>query len=298
MKSVQLRAKWIERILRSVLFTSTLVPIFVTVLVLCTLVYQSLVFFEQVPIVRFFAEKQWEPLIEPRHFGVAPIVIGSFLILILSLLFALPIALLSSIFISEYAPSRVRNILKPLLELLAGIPTVVFGFFALTTITPFLKQYIPEIEVFNALSASIVVAIMVLPMLISLFDDAFASIPKHLRDSAYGLGATPYEVMWGVLIPAVKGRMTAAILLAASRALGETMAVTLAAGSTPRFSFDPLQSIQTMTAYIVQVSLGDMPAGGIESLTTYAVATLLFVICFVLNSFGGKLMKGDTVRSV
>lgn len=287
------RAKYMERLTRTLLFVITLVPLIVTFLVLLTLSYQSYVFFNQVNILQFLTELEWEPLIEPRRFGVLPLVLGSLQILILSLVFALPISLMTSIYLSEFAPTRVRNILKPVLEIIAGIPTVVFGFVALTALTPILKNIFPEIEVFNCLSASLVVALMILPMLVSLFDDAFHSVPRYLRDSAYGLGATPTEVTLGVLIPAVKGRCTAAVLLAASRALGETMAVTLAAGATPRLSINPLESIQTMTAYIVQVSLGDMPAGGVESLTTYAVALVLFIMCFFLNSLGIRLMKGD-----
>jgi phosphate transport system permease protein len=290
---VRLRAKYLERVWRVLLFAITLVPLAVTLMVIATLAYQSYDFFSQVNFIRFLTELEWEPLIEPRHFGILPLILGSLQILVLSLCFSLPIALLTAIYLSEFAPSRMRNILKPALEIIAGIPTVVFGFFALTAITPFLKLIFPTIEVFNCLSASLVVALMILPMLVSLIDDALTSIPKYLRDTAYGLGTTPTEVIFGVLLPAIKGRCVAAILLAASRALGETMAVTLAAGSTPRLSVNPLESIQTMTAYIVQVSLGDLPAGGIESLTTYAVALVLFIMCFFLNSFGIKLMKGD-----
>lgn len=282
-----------ERLTRTLLFAVTLVPLIVTLLVLLTLSYQSYVFFNQVNILQFLTDIEWEPLIEPRRFGVLPLVLGSLQILILSLFFSLPVSLMTAIYLSEFASTRTRNILKPVLEIIAGIPTVVFGFVALTALTPILKNIFPSIEVFNCLSASLVVALMILPMLVSLFDDAFHSVPRYLRDSAYGLGATPTEVTLGVLIPAVKGRCTAAVLLAASRALGETMAVTLAAGSTPRLSINPLESIQTMTAYIVQVSLGDMPSGGIESLTTYAVALVLFIMCFFLNSLGIRLMKGD-----
>ncbi len=287
------RAKFVERLTRALLFLITLVPLTVTLLVIVTLSYQSFEFFSQVSLYRFFTELEWEPLIQPQKFGVIPLVLGSLQILVLSLFFALPISLMAAIYLSEFAPSRARNILKPMLEVIAGIPTVVFGFFALTAITPMLRHVLPSIEVFNCLSASLVVALMILPMLVSLFDDAFHSVPRYLRDSAFGLGATPTEVTLGVLLPAVKGRCVAAVLLAASRALGETMAVTLAAGSTPRLSINPLESIQTMTAYIVQVSLGDMPAGGLESLTTYAVALVLFIMCFFLNSFGIRLMKGD-----
>ncbi|MEZ4816197.1 MAG: phosphate ABC transporter permease subunit PstC [Bdellovibrionota bacterium] len=226
------RAKYMERLTRALLFLITLVPLTVTILVVATLCYQSYVFFSQVNFITFITDLEWEPLIEPRHYGVLPLVLGSLQVLVLSLVFALPISLLTAIYLAEFAPTRMRNILKPALEVIAGIPTVVFGFVALTAITPLLKNIFPTIEVFNCLSASLVVALMLLPMLVSLFDDAFHSVPRYLRDSAYGLGATATEVIWGVLLPAVKGRCTAAVLLSASRALGETMAVTLAAGST------------------------------------------------------------------
>jgi phosphate transport system permease protein len=291
------KAKYIERLLRALLFLVTLIPLSVTFLVLCTLFYESLKFFEQVPLSKFLTELEWEPLIEPHHYGILPLFLGSAQILLISLALALPASFLAAIYLSEFASDRTRNILKPSLEILAGIPTVVFGFVALTTITPRLSHIFPSIEVFNALSAAIVVALMILPMLISLFDDALHSIPRHLRDSAFGLGATSTEVILGILVPAVKGRFMAAVLLAASRALGETMAVTLAAGATPRLSINPLLSIQTMTAYIVQVSMGDMPSGGIESLTTYAIALVLFLLCFTFNIWGTRLMKGDQLVS-
>lgn len=296
-KTPSKKAKYIERLLRTLLFLITLIPLSVTFLVVCTLLLESLKFFQQVPLSRFLTDLQWEPLIEPRHYGVLPLFLGSMQILLISLSLALPASFLAAIYLSEFASNRTRNILKPALEILAGIPTVVFGFVALTTITPLLTFIFPSIEVFNALSASIVVALMILPMLISLFDDALHSIPRFLRDSAFGLGATSTEVILGVLVPAVKGRFMAAVLLAASRALGETMAVTLAAGATPRLSMNPLLSIQTMTAYIVQVSMGDMPSGGIESLTTYAIALVLFILCFAFNIFGTRLIKGDQLVS-
>jgi phosphate transport system permease protein len=290
-----LKAKYMERFTRTLLFFITLVPLIVTLLVLSILSFESIRFFNLVSIKEFFGPGTWEPLIEPRQYSIYPLIVGSFQILILSISLALPVSFLAAIYLSEFANTRTRNILKPALEVLAGVPTVVFGFVALTTVTPLLKNIFPTIEVFNALSASIVVALMILPMLVSLFDDALHSIPRYLRDSAYGLGATPTEVILGVLVPAIKGRCIAATLLASSRALGETMAVTLAAGSTPNLSFNPLESTQTMTAYIVQISLGDMPAGGIESLTTYAVALMLFIFCFCLNSLGIKFMKGDQI---
>jgi phosphate transport system permease protein len=206
---------------------------------------------------------------------------------------AIPLGLLIAIYLSEYTRKNYRNLLKPVLEILAGIPTVVYGYFALTFVTPLLRIIWPQTQIFNAASASIVVGIMILPMMASLCDDALQSVSQVLREGALAMGAYSYEVILFVVIPSAFSRIFAALVLAVSRAVGETMAVALAAGSTPKLTLNPLESIQTMTAYIVQVSLGDLPAGGIESLTTYAVALMLFIMCFFLNSFGIKLMKGD-----
>jgi len=196
---------------------------------------------------------------------------------------AIPTGLASAIYLSEYASDRVRKIIKPVLELLAGIPTVVYGYFALTFVTPTLRNLFPDIQVFNALSAAIVVGIMILPMVATLSDNALRAVPISLRQGAYALGATSYEVTSRVVVPAGLSGVMASFLLAISRAIGETMAVTLAAGQTPNMSLSMFESIQTMTAYIVQVSLGDTPTGGIAYQTLFAVATLLFVITLVIN---------------
>lgn len=227
----------------------------------------------------------------PASYGVLPLVLGSSLIVVLSISIALPIGLLISTYLSEFASFSVRSVVKPFLEILAGIPTVVYGYFALTFVTPLLMDYFPSIEVFNAASAGIVVGIMILPMVSSLCDDAFQAVPKSLKEAGYGLGATNFEVIRDILIPAASFRIVAAIILAISRALGETMAVTLAAGATPNMEFGFLKSIQTMTASIVEVSLGDTPSGGVEYLTCYAVASLLFMITFALNIVGNQYMK-------
>ncbi len=253
------------------------------VAILCKDTFQ---FFSQVSIVEFFTGLEWQPLLEPKKFGIMPLVVGSLHIVVGSLVIALPISLLVAIYMSEFATLRFRRWLKPLLEILAGIPTVVYGYFALNFITPALQIIFPTMSVFNSLSAAIVVAIMLIPMISSLTDDAFQALPVSLREGAYALGTTPLEVIRGILFPAISGRFFAAIVLAISRAIGETMAVTLAAGASPNLTLNPLESIQTLTSYIVQVSLGDTPAGGIEYLSCMAVAFVLFLITLVMNSLG------------
>ena len=192
---------------------------------------------------------------------------------------------------SEFCSWRAKRIIKPFLEVLAGIPTIVYGYFALTFLTPLLSRFIPSLQIFNALSASIVVGIMIIPLIASLCDDAISSVPVSLRDGAYAMGATTYEVVSQILLPASMGRIGAAVILAISRAIGETMAVALAAGAEPKLTLNFLESVQTMTAYIVQVSMGDTPQGGVEYLTCFAVGALLFVITFILNSLGVAVVR-------
>lgn len=248
-------------------------------------------FLQQVPITEFLFGTEWTPLLEPKHYGILPLVSGTMLIVIGAAIVALPVGVASAVYLSEYASDRTRNIIKPILEILAGIPTVVYGYFALTFITPSIKIILPETQVFNAASAAIVVGIMVLPMIASLCDDALRSVPDSLRQGAYSLGATSFEVSARVVIPAALSGIFAAFVLAISRAIGETMAVTLAAGATPNFTLNPLESIQTMTAYIVQVSLGDTPSGSITYQTLFAVASVLFLSTFVLNILGTWVMR-------
>jgi phosphate transport system permease protein len=214
---------------------------------------------------------------------VLPLLWGTLLVTLGAAVIAIPIGLASAIYLSEYASRGVRTVVKPALEMLAGIPTVVYGYFALVFISPLLRNVFPDIQVFNALSGAIVVGIMILPTITTLSDNALGAVPQSLRQAAYALGATSYEVTTSVVVPSALSGIMASFLLAISRAIGETMAVTLAAGATPNLSLTFLESIQTMTAYIVQVSLGDTPAGGIAYKTLFAVASLLFVITLLLN---------------
>lgn len=285
--------KIIEDYFHIFLLACVLVSITTTIMVVVMLGSESYDFFKQVPILDFLFGTKWEPLLEPKSFGVLPLVSGTFLIMVGSAIIAVPAGLLIAIYLSEYATHHMRSTLKPVLEILAGIPTVVYGYFALTFITPIIKMIFPSVQIFNAASAAIVVGIMILPMIASLCDDAFHAVPQELRDGAYALGATNFEVISQVVTPAAKSRIGAAIILALSRAIGETMAVTLAAGATPNLTFNPFESIQTMTAYIVQVSLGDTEAGGIEYQTSFAVAALLFAITLTLNIIGNKLIFSE-----
>ncbi|MEJ2239365.1 MAG: phosphate ABC transporter permease subunit PstC [Gemmatimonadales bacterium] len=256
--------RWQEEGIKGVLFICALLSVAVTAAIIVVLLKEAATFFAEVPVFEFLFGTRWAPLLEPRSFGVLPLVGGTFLIVAGSALVGIPIGLASAVYLSEYASTRVRSVTKPVLEILAGIPTVVYGYFALTFITPLIRSVLPGANIFNAASASIVVGIMVLPMVASLCDDAIRAVPDSLRQGAYAVGATHLEVSTRVVVPAALSGIMASFVLALSRAIGETMAVTIAAGGTPNLTLDPLESIQTMTAYIVQVSLGDTPAGTVE----------------------------------
>jgi phosphate transport system permease protein len=283
--------RWKERAVRGVLFTCGGVSILTTAGIVIVLVWESLGFFAEVSPWEFLTGTQWTPLFRPQHFGVLPLVAGSLLVAVGASLIALPVGLASAIYLAEYAPVRARRVLKPILEILAGIPTVVYGYFALTFITPIIRQVFTGTGVFNAASAAIVVGIMIIPMVASLSEDAISAVPRSLREASYGLGANKYETVTRVVVPGALSGIVASFILAISRAVGETMAVTLAAGATPRLTVNPLESIQTMTAYIVQVSLGDTPFGTIEYRTIFAVGLLLFVITLSMNIFSRIFLR-------
>jgi phosphate transport system permease protein len=277
------KIRWGELGIRIWLAFCALISVFTTIAIIVLLASETLKFFTAVSPAEFFLGATWTPLFEPSAFGVLPLLWGTFLVTLGAAVIAIPAGLASAIYLSEYASDRVRGIVKPILELLAGIPTVVYGYFALTFVTPTLRNVFSDLQVFNALSAAIVVGIMILPMVATLSDNAMRAVPVSLRQGAYALGATSYEVTTKVVVPASLSGVMASFLLAVSRAIGETMAVTLAAGQTPNISLSMFESIQTMTAYIVQVSLGDTPTGGIAYQTLFAVATLLFAITLAIN---------------
>jgi phosphate transport system permease protein len=274
---------WRERAIRGALLACGLVSILTTAGIVIVLVWESIGFFAEVSPWEFLTGTKWTPLFRPQNFGVLPLVAGSILVAVGASLIALPVGLSAAIYLAEYAPARARKILKPVLEILAGIPTVVYGYFALTFVTPIIRKVFPDTGVFNAASAAVVVGIMIIPMVASLSEDALRSVPRALREASLGLGATKYETVTRVIVPAALSGIIASFILAISRAIGETMAVTLAAGATPKLTLNPLESIQTMTAYVVQVSLGDTPFGSIEYQTIFAVGLLLFCITLTLN---------------
>ncbi len=281
-----------ETSIRGVLFLCALVSVLTTAGIIWILFTESFTFFRQVSPADFYLGTRWTPLLEPRNFGVLPLVCGTFLVAGGALLVAMPVGLAAALYLSEYAPPLARNVAKPVLEVLAGIPTVVYGFFALTFITPhILRPILPETEVFNAASAAIVVGVMIIPTIASLCDDAFRAVPRTLREAAYAVSATRLEVSTRVVLPAGMSGVIAAVLLAFARAIGETMAVTMAAGVTAKLTLNPLTSIQTMTAYIVQVSLGDTPAGSIAYQTIFAVGMTLFLITLTFNLLAQRVMR-------
>jgi phosphate transport system permease protein len=259
--------------------------------IIWVLAEETFLFFWKVSPLEFFFGTRWAPLFAPPSFGILPLVCGTALTSIGAGLFALPLGLLSAIYLSEYASSRMRNFLKPTLEVLAGIPTVVYGYFGVFFVTPLLRQLFPSVQVFNAASGAIVVGIMILPLVSSLCEDALSAVPRSLREGAYALGSTKMEVIGKIVVPAALSGIMASYILALSRAVGETMAVTLAAGATPKLTLNPAESIQTMTAYIVQVSKGDIPAGTTEYQTIFAVGVTLFVITLVMNVLADRLVK-------
>lgn len=274
------------------LFACSIVPIVTTIGIILSLAVETVSFFKEVSIVEFVTSTKWTPLFIPKNFGIAPLLAGTLLITFLGLLIAVPIGLGAAIYLSEYASERSRRILKPFLEILAGIPTVVYGYIALLFFTPILRNFFPDMNIFNALSASIAVGIMVLPMIASLSEDAIYAVPRSLREGAYALGSNKHEVIGRIVLPSAKSGIIASFILAISRAVGETMIVALAAGSTPNLTLNPLESVQTITAYIVQVSLGDTPYGSLEYKTIFAAGSVLFLLTFAINMLARKFIVG------
>jgi len=274
--------RWLEQAMAGVLFGCALVSVLTTVGIVVVLLAESAQFFREVSIVEFVTGTTWEPRLEGK-FGILPLLCGTLLVTLGSAIVSLPIGLASAIYLSEYASKRVREIVKPVLEVLAGIPSVVFGYLAIVMVSPMIRALIPSAGVFNAASASIVVGFMILPMVVSVSEDVLRSVPRSLREAAYALGATKLDVTVKVVVPAAISGIVAAFLLALSRAIGETMAVSLAAGNNRNLTLNPLESVQTMTAYIVQVSQGETPAGTVEYRSIFAVGLALFATTMVLN---------------
>ena len=273
----------LEWIIERLLFLCAALSVLTTAGIISVLAFETYEFLQEVSIVEFLTGTEWTPLFANQHFGVLPLVVGTMLVSTIAMVVALPMGLLAAVYLSEYAPNGLRRVLKPVLELLAGVPTVVYGYFALTFVTPLLQQVFPTLSGFNALSPGLVMGLMILPLVSSLSEDAMRAVPRGLREGSYALGATRMQTALKVVVPAAFSGITAAFILAASRAIGETMIVAIAAGQQPRLTGNPFVPIETMTAYIVQVSLGDTPQDTIEYRTIFAVGMLLFLMTFGLN---------------
>ncbi|MBA46606.1 MAG: phosphate ABC transporter permease subunit PstC [Dehalococcoidia bacterium] len=275
-----------ETLVLNLLRLSGLISIITTIGIISILGINSIPFFTEVGLLEFFTGLEWTPLFIPQNFGVSPLVNGTFLVALIAAGTALIFGLGSAFYLSEYASRKVRKILKPFLEILAGIPTVVYGYFALTFVTPIIQFIFPETIIFNALSAGLVMGIMIIPMVSTLSEDAMNAVPMSLREAAYGLGAKKYQVALRVIFPSAISGVVASFILAISRAIGETMIVSLAAGGKPALTINPLDAIQTMTAYIVTVSQGETPQGSLEYNSIFAVGLLLFLLTLIMNLIG------------
>jgi phosphate transport system permease protein len=279
------RRPWSERIIEALLFAAAAVGVLTTIGIVVILLYQTLLFFQQVSPIAFLTGTVWSASIQPYQFGVLALVSGTLLVAVIAMIIGTPLGLLSAVLLSEYSTNRVRNIVKPVLETIAGIPTIVLGFFAINFLAPEVLKAIfgSNIGIFSALSGGIVVGILITPLIASISEDAMRAVPRGLREGAYAMGATKFEVVRKVVLPAAISGIMASIILAMSRAVGETMAVVLAVGTQPQFTFNPLQSVQTTTAFIVQIVQGETSQGSIQFLSLFAVAMVLFVMTLALN---------------
>ncbi len=290
----QLRAKrrrYGEDVVKGVLGVCALISVLTTVGIVIALFVPAFEFFQEVPITDFLTGKDWSPLFEPAHFGVLPLVAGTLLVTGIASLVAMPLGLGSAIYLSEYASPRTRGILKPAFEILAGIPTIVFGYFALTFMTPLLRDIGIQVDIFNTFSAALVMGVMLMPTVASLSEDAMGAVPRDLREGAYALGSTKVQVATRIVVPAAVSGIVASFVLAISRAVGETMIVLIAMGQQPNLTFDPREAAEAMTAFIAATGAGDVPTGSIEYKTIFAVGALLFVLTLVMNVFAIRLVR-------
>lgn len=283
---------WWERVLELLLLASGVLSILTTAGIVAVLLGEAATFFETVSIVEFLTDTEWTPLFATKRFGIWPLLSGTLLTSAIAMSVAVPLGLLAAIYLSELASERLRRTLKPILELLAGVPTVVYGYFALVTVTPILQRIVPDLSGFNTLSPGLIMGIMIVPVVSSLSEDALYAVPRSLREGAYALGAGKLPTLFRVVLPAARSGILAALTLAVSRAIGETMIVAVAAGQQPRFTADPRVPVETMTAYIVKVSMGDTPTGTLEYRTIFAVGAALFAFTFVMNMVGQRLARG------
>ncbi len=285
------RPRYGELVIKGLLGLCAFISVLTTVGIIAALFIPAFEFFQEVSIVDFLTGTEWAPLFEPALFGVVPLVVGTLSVTFWAVLVAIPLGLGSAIYLSEYAGARMRSILKPMLELLAGIPTIVYGYFALTFFTPLLRDLGLGVDIFNVLSAGLIMGVMILPTVASLSEDAMSAVPRDLRDGAFALGATRREVSTRIVVPAAISGITAAFVLGISRAVGETMIVLVAAGQQPNLTFDPRQAVETMSAFIAATGAGDVPTGSVEYKTIFAVGATLFVMTLILNVISIRLVE-------
>ena len=285
------RTRYGELVIKGLLGFCALISVATTVGIIAALFIPAFEFFQEVSIVDFLTGTEWAPLFEPALFGVVPLIVGTLSVTFWAVLVAIPLGLGSAIYLSEYAGTRMRSILKPMLELLAGIPTIVYGYFALTFFTPLLRDLGIGVDIFNVLSAGLIMGVMILPTVASLSEDAMSAVPRDLRDGAFALGATRREVATRIVVPAAVSGITASFVLGISRAVGETMIVLVAAGQQPNLTFDPREAVETMSAFIAATGAGDVPTGSVEYKTIFAVGATLFVMTLILNVISIKLVE-------
>ncbi len=273
-----------EKAIEIVMMCCSFVTVLTTLGIILVLTYDTIQFFSEVSVVDFLTDTQWTPLFSDKHFGILPLLSGTLLTTTIAILVAVPLGLTIAVYLNEYASPRFTSFVKPILEILAAIPTVVYGFFALQFVTPLLQQAIPDLRGFNALSPGLVMGVMIIPYVTSLSEDALRAVPRSLREASYGMGATQFQTAFKVMVPAASSGIIVSVILAISRALGETMIVAIAAGQEPNLTFNPKESVETITTYIVQVSMGDVPQDSLEYRTIFAAGLTLFVFTFLLNN--------------
>ncbi len=284
------KQKYKELLIKNILFFCAVLTIFITAGIILSLMLNTFHFFEKVSVFEFITGTEWTPLFADAKYGILPLISGTLIVTVIAAVIALPLGLFSAVYLSQYAHRSLRKILKPVLELLAGIPSIVYGFFALNSITPLLQKLIPQTEIYNAASAGIAMGIMILPMVSSLSEDSLISVPTEMVHGGYALGATKYEIIKGIVIPHAFPGIVSSFVLAISRAIGETMIVTIAAGARPNLTLNPLGSVQTLTAFIAQASQGDNPHGTVSYYALYAVGMLLFAITFSMNIIAHRII--------
>ena len=285
-----------EKVIEVVMILCSLVSVLTTVGIILVLSVDTIKFFKEVSIIAFLTDTQWTPLFEDKHFGILPLLSGTLLTTFIAIMLAVPVGITIAVYLNEYASKKFTSIVKPILEVLAAIPTVVYGFFALQFVTPLLQKVIPGLSGFNALSPGLVMGVMIIPYITSLSEDALRAVPKSLREASYGLGANRFQTAFKVIVPAANSGIIVSVILAISRALGETMIVAIAAGQEPKLTFNPLESVETITTYIVQVSMGDVPQDSMEYRTIFAAGITLFIFTFLLNNISYWMRKKYSQR--